>query len=1159
MQTKVILFCYAYLAGIVWAMVSGVDPSRLPVLRLLTGIFMLAGAGFYLIAGYFRRGGDASEKPAKQWLTMIVLLALPALLLGYTRYISSNTVADTRIGVVKISAEKVDYQSLKPLEETSRIVIRKMHEMEEDLTLSVKGELEARLPVLDRQELVILDEEARWHFQKAKIEQESEDIIVRKEDPVGTTYVVPQPFTRIVAFERIHGPETATLEVYRLSNHAASFARSGRNQTKVKVLGRISHDPMVYDYKTVLPVTPQYIQYRPKGHFYKVNGGTIRVTIRPDMPGYSEYASSEAFGRDLQIYGGLYNASPAAIPGGFDSRRFLQNHNVYGQMSLYRPRGAEKIPIHYIKAGDAYREGHGLVEFSLRVRDKMLRVFKQTTPYPQSAFLGGVTLGLRYGLSTTPYRAADLARAEGELADDTNPSEHGTDARIVDDFRESGVNHVLAVSGLHATIITGMFMGIFTLLRMPRRMYVPIIIAILIIFAIITGARPSTLRAVIMNSIFLLAWAYLDEGLRSSVLLGVPLAAFMILLHNPLMVVDPSFTLSFGAILSLALLSGPFYEKLCKLHGNGLLAAGLIACVLTALGIWKWALVTSWKFWLVAAVVSWAIFKIGDALEKRNVRLIGSFGYIDIPPSIGMFLAAQFAIQIGMMIPLSAYYFVRWPFAGAYVNLIAIPLVGIVVQLGVLAGLIGLVPGVGIALALGAGAANWIFTTLFIWLAHESAVAFPYPYVSKPTIGALLVYYALCALFLWYRDILEGLKRCCNKVGIIDTTSQRIVMGLLFLAILSPLWLIGGEKKKPGLNVTLLSTGYSSSVLLETPEGKNILIDAGYVARAQARFNVAERNVMPYLCHRGIRHLDAAFALSGRPERIAGMATILTYTRVDDLFVAPNLEGIEDITSRAGLERKLYAGIKGGSQKETQYLYNELIGHNFFNQRFSLAKTLKEKAPNRINNFVDWDTTTHAVKAGQVLLEEPSGFKIEVLNPSEEPCTEYPLENQSLVLRIEYGEFSMLLTGDLHFEGQQKLVQNVPTEKLQADVMVVPHRGTALTKNVNRNNLKEVVERNLWDSLVPLLDAVNPEYAIFEYGNPRSVLDRGAFDARAAYALTKQFVVDKVGENQCLSTDSDLTIFIHTDGTDYEVTTQAERLRQQAGMEGTVEDMEVGF
>ena len=89
------------------------------------------------------------------------------------------------------------------------------------------------------------------------------------------------------------------------------------------------------------------------------------------------------------------------------------------------------------------------------------------------------------------------------------------------------------------------------------RRYVPLIILALVVFAIITGARPSSLRAVIMNSLFLLTWAYLDQSLRSSALLGVPVAAFLILLQNPLVIVDPSFTLSFGAILSLALLTGP--------------------------------------------------------------------------------------------------------------------------------------------------------------------------------------------------------------------------------------------------------------------------------------------------------------------------------------------------------------------------------------------------------------------------------------------------------------------------------------------------------------------------------------------------------------------------------------------------------------------------
>ena len=53
------------------------------------------------------------------------------------------------------------------------------------------------------------------------------------------------------------------------------------------------------------------------------------------------------------------------------------------------------------------RAGNSLVEFSLYLRDEMVRVIKQTMPQPNSAFLGAVTVGLRYGMQNTVSVASD--------------------------------------------------------------------------------------------------------------------------------------------------------------------------------------------------------------------------------------------------------------------------------------------------------------------------------------------------------------------------------------------------------------------------------------------------------------------------------------------------------------------------------------------------------------------------------------------------------------------------------------------------------------------------------------------------------------------------------------------------------------------------------
>ena len=156
---------------------------------------------------------------------------------------------------------------------------------------------------------------------------------------------------------------------------------------------------------------------------------------------------------------------------------------------------------------------------------------------------------------------------------------------------------------------------------------------------------------------------------------------------------------------------------------------------------------------LVSTLAGAALFVAADLLQARGRGLPLSFSYAALPQGISTFLAAQFGIQVGMMIPLSAYYFARWPFAGAYANLIAIPLIGVVVQLAAIGGLLGTIPVVGLALALLLGAANWLASSLFMWIAHASAGAFPYPFVHRPSPAWLLVYYVFCAVFIWQRPL----------------------------------------------------------------------------------------------------------------------------------------------------------------------------------------------------------------------------------------------------------------------------------------------------------------------------------------------------------------------------------------------------------------------
>jgi len=123
------------------------------------------------------------------------------------------------------------------------------------------------------------------------------------------------------------------------------------------------------------------------------------------------------------------------------------------------------------------------------------------------------------------------------------------------EFINSGVIHVLAVSGLHVGFITIIFLFLFE----RNGIYYKTILTILglFFFLVLTGSAPSVFRAVIMASVYLLAKLI---GRDTNGYNSISIAAFIILMINPDELFNPGFQLSFAAVLSILLLN-PFFVK----------------------------------------------------------------------------------------------------------------------------------------------------------------------------------------------------------------------------------------------------------------------------------------------------------------------------------------------------------------------------------------------------------------------------------------------------------------------------------------------------------------------------------------------------------------------------------------------------------------------
>lgn len=128
------------------------------------------------------------------------------------------------------------------------------------------------------------------------------------------------------------------------------------------------------------------------------------------------------------------------------------------------------------------------------------------------------------------------------------------DARAL--FVDGGISHILALSGMHVSIIAGIILWLlfpFNLFGIYRCRYVAAV-PILWAYTILTGLSPSTVRAAIMMTVVIIC--ILTER-KNSAWNALLLSVFIILLFNPNALYDVGLQLSFVCVASLIFFAGP--------------------------------------------------------------------------------------------------------------------------------------------------------------------------------------------------------------------------------------------------------------------------------------------------------------------------------------------------------------------------------------------------------------------------------------------------------------------------------------------------------------------------------------------------------------------------------------------------------------------------
>jgi competence protein ComEC len=183
---------------------------------------------------------------------------------------------------------------------------------------------------------------------------------------------------------------------------------------------------------------------------------------------------------------------------------------------------------------------------------------------------------------------------------------------------------------------------------------------------------------------------------------------------------------------------------------------------------------------------------------------------------------------------------------------------------------------------------------------------------------------------------------------------------------------------------TFLAVGHGGCAVLQTPDGRTFLYDAGSMGGPE----VARRQIAPYLWHRGIRRIDEVFLSHADLDHYNGLLPLLDRFAVGQVSCTPS-----------------------------------------FGDRQSAASVLTLTALERRG------VPVRVLCAGDRL--EAGGVTFEVLHPP----ARGPEGNEnarSLVLLVRHAGHSLLLTGDLEGEGLTCLLARQP---IRVDVLMAPHHG----------------------------------------------------------------------------------------------------------------------
>ena len=565
------------------------------------------------------------------------------------------------------------------------------------------------------------------------------------------------------------------------------------NDQEVEIKGVVNADPEVRDKATHIRLSATEIR-RDEG-WQEVSGDALLF-----VPRYPTYE----YGDVLLVKGRL--ETPPELDDSDDEdegyKGYLAHQGIYSTMSY-----PEEIKI--LDSGQGVKP----LEWVYWLRNGLSQTLAEVLPEPQASLAQGIILGIRYNIPTS----------------------------VKADFARTGTAHLLAISGLHLSIVAGILLSIGIWLFGRRRyLYLWLALGTIWLYALLTGMHPPVVRGAIMASLFLSAELL---GRQRTAITSLAFAAAIMVGINPQILWTASFQLSFLAMAGLIFLAPPLMSQGRR---------GIIA----------------------------TMGEEGVGVSLANI----------ITDSFSVTLAAIIAVW-----PVIAHYFGIVSFVAPLATLLALPALPGIIVAGALAGLIGLV---ALPIAQAIGWLTWLFTSYMLLIVTGFA-SLP---ISSIEVGSvdpalILVYYPSLAVTIWLGSSRKRLGERMSQAttwlksgasksfSLVSQLPKRwVIPPLLVVAILVSV--AAATMPDDELHVSFLDVGQGDAILIQKGN-QQVLVDGGPSPQA---ISLEMGDKMPFWD----RTIELVVSTHPHSDHITGLLEVLQRYKVKQVLY-PDLDFESDI------------------------------------------------------------------------------------------------------------------------------------------------------------------------------------------------------------------------------------------------------------------------